>query len=1250
MSVFTLFRRQDVTKPAPWYAKASADGVEITRSADGAKPLEGAPFFEPWLSQLEDEGFATPTESGLALSWDAIYALRQHQDHGPMLAMLMLPPETGSTPSLVCRGSLEDESFAIAISAWTDGTQSASDVSLKGALLFLDGSPAILKPEVWTLAREVVAFAHRPITERNGQAHRLAWGRIRRLAVEAHADLDAFLYKTVVLTPEKLAIGLRKIRIGDDTVIEVQPTFASAPDDWLSRFDQLPNVAQRYDIPTREGVVQVVVAPKVRTVLEEIKRLPNRRVAGARAQAFILNPYAALGEDANAVIDEQQFDAARTAAELYYERFLPQFERDGLGYPLKVGLLIESASSSGPTSSEIVWLDDHQLDQFARGLKSALAREFQLYGWNGYDFELQGDTPDHLAQLEEAIAARRQPPLVITYADVYDLTHYASRVQEIGFERPYYSPYIAKKKDDEGWFPDNIVSVISWVPEGDTELVSTPISPDALGSLKQKVVAAKAAGKTEVNVPGTPKPMPLAEAERITRTFDEVLADARSGNFDPEKPSRKGGKQSTKRKSPVLLSNIAGIDYAEDRRQALSAAGREPVLPASRRTEFKLLPHQLEGVAWLQALFEARAAFNCRGAVLADDMGLGKTFQLLTLMAWAIEQNPDIEPMLVVAPVSLLENWKEEATKFFHATAFSILTAYGDDLAKLRVPTASIDARLRTEDGLLKFLRPGWLDGFRLVLTTYETLRDLEFSFATQRWSIMICDEAQKIKNPAAMVTRAAKKQHVAFKIACTGTPVENTLADLWCLFDYIQPGLLGALNDFGRRYRKPIEARTEEERARVEELRTLIAPQILRRTKAEVARDLPKKIVVDRCRRLPLSARQRELYGRAIELFKRRHDEGANVPFKNHLGLLHYLRLICTDPRRHGLDVFRPEPLSEYRSLAPKLDWLLNELQGIRARQEKVIIFCEFRSIQRLLQHYIHEAFAIRPDIINGDTTASASQANSRQKRIKSFQAAPGFGVIILSPVAVGFGVNIQAANHVIHYTRTWNPAKEDQATDRAYRIGQTRDVYVYYPVVHADDFTTFDVKLDRLLEKKRELAHDMLNGSGDLKPGEFDIEDVAPTEAALADDLVTLSAALTMNWQYFEALATVLYAKRGFDAYRTPASKDNGVDVVALSRHGGNGKLVQTKTSASESGGLTWDAVKEVVAGHAFYARQFPDVKFDRVCMTNQHFDQQARLNAELNAVELIEQPQLSNMLAETPVNMLEVERILYSEWSDA
>ena len=347
-------------------------------------------------------------------------------------------------------------------------------------------------------------------------------------------------------------------------------------------------------------------------------------------------------------------------------------------------------------------------------------------------------------------------------------------------------------------------------------------------------------------------------------------------------------------------------------------------------------------------------------------------------------------------------------------------------------------------------------------------------------------------------------------------------------------------------------------------------------------------------------------------------------------------------------MNVFKPEAVSAYRAKAPKLDWLLTQLGEVRKVNEKVIVFCEFREIQRLLQHYIEVEFGVKADIINGDTSASASHTASRQKRIKAFQSLPGFGVIILSPVAVGFGVNIQAANHVVHYTRTWNPAKEDQATDRAYRIGQTKDVYVYYPVVSAEDFTTFDIKLDQLLEYKRGLADDMLNGSGDVGPGDFKIGDVVPeADGVNIDEDVTLDMALRMKWDLFECLAGVLWTKKGYACYRTPGSNDNGVDVVALGK--GTGELIQAKTSGHEGTALSWDAVKDVVTGEAFYKKRHPNFEFGKVCITNQYFNALAKENARLNHVTLVDQTQLGTLLQAHPVTMLEVEKMLYANWED-
>lgn len=1251
MGLFSFFKRNPASKQPTWWRSFSDDGIYFHREKrNGAQELTEISF-NGFLTQLRDDDLVHGSAEGeQIISWDNFYSALVLPGYDEMPEALSMPPFTSASPVLTSRNALSDSDFAISLGSWRDSAGRSVSPRYMGALLNLAGQFDLMTAQQWDLFKRVKEFAARSETDKTDQQQRLLWGQIRRSAVAAGAVLNDFLVKTVVLTPDRLDIQFRKSDISvNDTVVEVIPSFEGAPDNWLEQFDRFDAMMDRYDLPTHDGgLVQVILSPDVKTVLREIKRFDHRRLAGSRAQAFLLNPYATLGEAANKVIDEVQFEQAREEAGIEFERFTPLIDRSPNGYPEKVTILIESASSKGSLMASHHPLDESGLNSFVACIAQAIKRGFQLAFWEGFELEILGDTDAHLTQLKDVLQKWGRPKTLVNYSDVHDLSHYSSRIEGIGLEKPVYSPFIARKSDDEGWFPENVLPVVAFTPEGKDQPLAIPVNEEALATLKEATQKAIEDCKDAVDLPWLPTPMPVDEAKKITGTFDEVLEDVKKKEFDPEK--RKASKPAP-RKTLVLKDNINTVEYDEQRRQALTVQASLPYIPQSINPSFPLLSHQLEGVARLQHLFNLRHEYQVRGMVLADDMGLGKTFQLLTLAASVFERAPDTKPMLVVAPVSLLENWKEEAEKFFPG-ALHILTAYGDTLAGLRVPRESVDAKLRTEDGLVRFLRPDWIGDAQLVLTTYETLRDLEFSFAFQQWSLMVCDEAQKIKNPAAMVTRSAKKQNAEFKIACTGTPVENTLADLWCLFDFIQPGLLGALNDFGTRYRRPIEIdeRDEEGQKRVKELREMIEPQILRRTKLEVIKDLPKKIVVDSCRRLPISSVQRNFYAKAIADFKKRTDPNFKSPFQNHLGLLHYLRLICTDPRRHGLTVFKPEPISQYRSTSPKMNWLLNQLDEIKAKGEKAILFCEFRKIQRLLQHYIQEALGFDADIINGDTSASSSHTSSRQKRIKAFQAKPGFGVIILSPVAVGFGVNIQAANHVVHYTRTWNPAKEDQASDRAWRIGQTKEVYVYYPVVAADDFTTFDVKLDQLLERKRSLAGDMLNGSPDISMSDFKVEDVVPSsDAATFDERITVDDVMRMEWRHFEGLAAALWSKMGYDiVYCTPGASDNGVDVVAIS--GNRGELLQTKTSASDDRALNWDTVKEVVAGEAYYRRRHPGVQFKKVGLTNQRFNSQAHENALLNSVQLLDQKNLIELLKKYTITMLDVERMIYTEFDQA
>jgi hypothetical protein len=1236
-----------IAKQPKFFRSFTPTGISVAAERSETSVGIDGHLFNGYASQLIDEGLATDDIEGVSLSWGGFYAAVHQPAFQGLAEALSMPLFTDARMALRSIGSLADSDFSIAVAAWRSATGSNPSVKLTGPVMWIGSSESLMQPAQWELFESVIAFSRRPAVQHNDIFHRQAWGRIRKLALVADAALDDFLVRSTVLTPETLSLELRKSDVvADDRVVEIMPTFRDAPPGWLEAFDSSKDVRDRYDVVTDNGIVQVLIEPKVRTVLEEVKRLEHRRVAGARAQAFILNPFAALGPDAVDVIDEAEFEDARAAAGLNYERFSPVIEHDAVGFPVRVGILIETADVNGPATSESEWFDQKTLPAFIDAAEGALGVGHQLLAWRGFDLELQGDSQRNIDELRAAYVRWQGAATLVSYAQVHDLSGYSGRIEGIGVEKPYHSPYIAKKVAGDGWFPDNVVPLVVYRPKDGGEPIAVPTTKLAIESLERETAGAINAGKDTVRVTWLPDAINVAEAKAIVETFKNIFTEIEtSGAITPPGGARPKGHGEPPTQL-ILRANIQKVEYEELRREALEAIPRLPMIPSAIRPDVALLPHQIEGLAWMQHLYSLQSDYQVRGAILADDMGLGKTFQLLALMAGLLERDPSIAPMLVVAPVSLLENWAEEAGKFFKPGTLPLLTAYGSGLDCLKVPRNQIDQRLQTDDRLLKFLVPNWVGSAKIVLTTYETLRDLEFSFAAQKWSLMVCDEAQKIKNPAAMVTRAAKKQNVDFKIACTGTPVENTLADLWCLFDFIQPGLLGALNDFGKRYRKPIEANTPEEKERVAELRARIAPQVLRRMKSVVAKNLPPKIIVEDCRALALSTTQRNLYAKAVESFKKRNDGASMSPFKNHLGLLHYLRLVCTDPRPHGLGVFKPEPVGDYRGKAPKLDWLLTTLKGIKSKSEKAIVFCEFREIQRLLQHYIEVEFGLRPDIINGDTSASASHTQSRQKRIKAFQDRPGYGVIILSPVAVGFGVNIQKANHVIHYTRTWNPAKEDQATDRAYRIGQEKPVYVYYPVVSAQDFTTFDVKLDQLLTYKRKLAEDMLNGSGDIGPGEFTLADViSGADAGDIDERVSLEVALRMSGQHFECLAGVLWTRLGNDCYRTPSTKDYGVDVVAL--RGEQGKLIQAKTCGTDGTRLGWEAVKEVVAGEAFYRRRHPKVQFQKVCITNQFFNSHALENAALNQVELLDQLDLEAMLNTHAVTMLEVERMLYTEW---
>ena len=317
----------------------------------------------------------------------------------------------------------------------------------------------------------------------------------------------------------------------------------------------------------------------------------------------------------------------------------------------------------------------------------------------------------------------------------------------------------------------------------------------------------------------------------------------------------------------------------------------------------------------------------------------------------------------------------------------------------------------------------------------------------------------------------------------------------------------------------------------------------------------------------------------------------------------------------------------------------MLNTLDSIRNQQEKAIIFTEFRELQLYLQHAIGVHTRLRPAIVNGDDKAGPGATAGRQAKIDAFQHQQGYNCIILSPKAVGFGMNIQAANHVIHYTRAWNPAVENQATDRAYRIGQTKCVYVHYPTIVADDFTTFEEKLDTLLSSKRALADDMLNGGLELSIDEFTegldtpgsdtlVEDAKPIEEADLDRILG---------DVFEKFCVLLWGKQGWQVFQTPKfGGDGGIDLIAYKEN--NGLLIQCKSSSDECA-MGWEAIKDVVAGEAAYHTKHPALSFKKVAVTNQTFNGTAKQQATHNEVKLLERTDLLEMLRNNPIPLAEL-----------
>jgi len=528
------------------------------------------------------------------------------------------------------------------------------------------------------------------------------------------------------------------------------------------------------------------------------------------------------------------------------------------------------------------------------------------------------------------------------------------------------------------------------------------------------------------------------EAESGSLTLLEAMrlvAGSATGKDAPEPLESAVAEWSKVSAGPWLEKALAGL------RQSGGLAGSLP----GPELRAELRPYQQVGVRWLS--FVAGLGL---GACLADDMGLGKTIQVIAFLLARKRAGAALGPSLLVAPASLLGNWLAELGRFAPSLRVHLEHASAQEPEKLE------SAR------------------FDLILTTYGTLSRGAFA-AGIAWDVLILDEAQAIKNPSARQTRAVKALRSRARIALTGTPVENRASDLWSIFDFLNPGLLGSAKAFGRLTKKL-------DQQGYGPLRELTRPYLLRRLKTDktVISDLPEKTEVTAF--CTLSRQQAALYQQTVESLRSQLAAADGIERRG-LVLASLLRLkqICNHPSQWLRD-------GSFADAASGKFLRLRELaEELASRQDRALVFTQFREMTYPLANLLAQVFGEKGLVLNGET-----KVKERQGLVARFQAgeAPFF---VLSTKAGGTGLNLTAAAHVIHFDRWWNPAVEDQATDRAFRIGQKRNVLVHKFVCRG----TVEEKIDRLLQEKKKLAGDLLEGSGEAGLTELDDAELLRTLA---------------------------------------------------------------------------------------------------------------------------------------------------------
>ena len=581
--------------------------------------------------------------------------------------------------------------------------------------------------------------------------------------------------------------------------------------------------------------------------------------------------------------------------------------------------------------------------------------------------------------------------------------------------------------------------------------------------------------------------------------------------------------------------------------------------------EITLKKHQEVGLKWLVESYNQ----GMPGVLMADDMGLGKTLQSLTFLSLLKQEKivSEKKPVLIVAPVSLLQNWEDEHNKHLTNRGLGLLCRlYGNSLKEFKMSKGNDILHGRSTLNIEELFTFDW------VLTTYETLRDYSTSLAEINFSCVVFDEIQKAKNPRSLLTKTTKIINSDFAIGLTGTPVENSLADLWQILDILSPARLPyTLKNF-------LEEYPEDNIEKLKDLSKLLLepnkkhpPFVLRRMKDEVIKDdIPEKTLVSSAETTKLMENlQNDAYSNAHNNLK--SDQISTIQ------AIHQFRNISLHPMPEQADRLG---IDDFINSSARMKITFAELDRINQKNEKVLIFLERRSMQPVLAGVIREKYkmAHTPLIINGLVKGS-----SRQEYVNTFQTNPtGFDVMILSPKAGGVGLTLTAANNVIHLERWWNPAVEDQCTDRAYRIGQTKPVRVITPLAKHRmlDKSSFDLVLDNILVNKRNIAKGVFVPTS-INPSDFTSSLLGENETSISlEDIDTMEP---LNFEKYVKSELEIY--NSFQVRLTQQSYDYGADLIVINTSNNKSAIIQCKHRSDKDRSVSQESCDEVLTAKQNY-----------------------------------------------------------------